>query len=228
MKKTNYYIKARLFPTIICSIPILSLYFFAFSKEVQEFIGFVDGYKWASDITISVALIYLLVQINRFISKEIFQRIYFKDEKQMPTTNYLLNSDKTLALSIKQQIRSKINSDFNIIIQDKEIEDNDDEERKQIINAVAQIRNNTRGNVLLLQHNIEFGFMRNLIGSSLLAFLISGFSIYYFHELEINLVAFKINTFLSFIYLIPVLFSKLIIGRYGHYYAKVLFEQYLK
>ena len=67
-------------------------------------------------------------------------------------------------------------------------EDNDDEERKQIINAVAQIRNNTRGNVLLLQHNIEFGFMRNLIGSSLLAFLISGFSIYYFHELEINLV----------------------------------------
>ncbi len=227
MKKANYYIKARLFPTIICIIPFLSLYFIGFDEELIKFLEFLEGYKWAGDVTVSAALIYMLVQANRFIAKEVFQRIYFKDEKNMPTTNYLLPNDSTLSDEIKRKIYNQIQLDFNIQILGENVENNEVELRKTIMTAVSQIRNSTRENALLLQHNIEYGFMRNLLGGALLSILLSCFNMWFFNSISPNEFGFKLNFILAILYLIPVVFSKLIINRYGHYYAKILFEQYL-
>ena len=101
MKRTEYYLKARLFPTIICAISLLTLFYFGFSEKVIDFIEFLKGYKWVSDATITVAIIYFMTQINRFISKELFQNIFFKEEKNMPTTNFLLHSNTFLAQNTK-------------------------------------------------------------------------------------------------------------------------------
>lgn len=229
MNINEYYIKARLFPTILTSIPILSLYYFGFSEKLIEFMTFLEGYKWASDITLSIAIIYFLIQINRFISKELFQNLFFKEELNMPTTNLLLNSNSTLAKSIKSQIVQKIATDFNILLLDTNSENNDEEEaRKTISSAVAQIRNTTRDNSMLLQHNIEYGFVRNLIGGSVLAVLISVFNIFLFQYTFSNSFAFKLNLIFLIIYILPVILSKYLINKYGKYYAKILFEQYLK
>jgi ABC-type multidrug transport system fused ATPase/permease subunit len=229
MKKNNYYIKARLFPTILTSIPILTLYYFGFSERVIEFVSFLNDYKWTGDITISIAIIYLLVQINRLISKEIFQNLFFKDELKMPTTNYLLHSDNTLAKTIKNQLCEKIFNDFNIKLLDLNSENTDtNEARKTIVSSVAQIRNVTRENSLLLQHNIEYGFVRNLIGGCVLAIVISIINIYLFKNVILNPIAFKLSLIFIGLYLIPILASKFLINRYGKYYAKILFEQYLK
>ncbi|WP_237274491.1 hypothetical protein [Tenacibaculum ovolyticum] len=229
MKTTEYYIKARLFPSIICAIPILTLYYFGLSEKVIDFIDFLKGYKWVSDITISVAIIYLMTQINRFVSKELFQRAFFKDEVNMPTTNFLLHSGTFFAESIKSNIREKIQERFGIKLLTKNEEDeNELEARKTIIGAVAQVRNTTRDNHLLLQHNIEYGFSRNLIGGSAIAILICLLNLYFFKSIIPNELAFYINIGVGILYLLPILLSKYIINRYGKYYAKVLFEQFLK
>jgi len=229
MKKNIYYIKARLLPSIICSIPILSTYFYGFDTSLKNFIYFLQEFKWIGDVTISVALIFLLVQINRFIAKELFQRLFFNDEIKMPTTNYLLHSNTSLSTEVKKNIHDKIDDDFNIKLSSISFEKaNELEARKIIITAVSQIRNSTRDNALLLQHNIEYGFMRNLIGGAVLAILVSFFNIYYFNQIVTNEFAFKLNIVMAILFSIPILSSKFVIKRYGHYYAKVLFEQYLK
>ena len=228
MKSTSYYIKARLFPTIISAIPIFSLYFIGIDQQIVDFLNFLEGYKWVGDITISAAMVYLFVQLNRFASKEIYQRLYFQDEKNMPTTRFLLNKDDTLSTDIKVKLYKHIEDDFQIKLLKAEEEANDENEaRKRIVTAISQIRKVTRGNNLLFQHNVEYGFMRNLIGGATIAFIVSVFNIWYFHSYNHNEFGFKLNLVLTFLYLIPIVFSKLIIGRYGNYYAKILLEQYL-
>lgn len=229
MKTTEYYIKARLFPTIICAIPILTLYYFGFSEKVIDFIDFLKGYKWVSDVTISIAIIYLMTQINRFVSKELFQIFFFKDEINMPTTNFLLHSGTFFAENIKRSIREKIKEKFDIELLTKSEEDeNELEARKNIVGAVAQVRNATRDNNLLLQHNIEYGFTRNLIGGCAIAVLVSLLNLYFFNNIIPNTLAFNISIGFCALYVLPILLSKYLVNRYGKYYAKVLFEQFLK
>jgi hypothetical protein len=224
----QYYIKARLIPAIITSIPIFSFYYFGLSKNLENYISFLENYKWAGDITISIALIYLLIQINRFISKGFFQKFYFKEELEMPTTNFLLYSNDTLAKSVKFQIREKIKSNFNTTLLNKNEEKQDIlEAKKTIVGAVSKIRNSTRGNAMILQHNIEYGFARNLIGGCILAVLISLIGILYFNVITLNKFSINLNIFFVIIYLVPIIFSKKIIVSYGENYAKVLFEQFL-
>lgn len=228
MKKTiQYFIKARLFPTIICAVPLLTLYYFGFSGKIIEFIDFLKGFKWVSDITISIALIYFLTQINRFIAKELFQNIFFKDEHNMPTTNYLLHSSTYFAENTKLRIHKKIKDSYDIELLDRQKEEeNELEARKTIVEAVAQIRNSTRDNQLLLQHNIEYGFVRNLIGGSTLSLLICIFNLYFFKDVIENSFAFNISFICALLYSVPILFSNYLVKKYGRYYAKVLFEQF--
>ena len=228
MKRTEYYLKARLFPTIICAVPLLTLYYFGFSEKVIDFIEFLKVYKWVSDITFSAAIIYLVTQINRFVSKEMFQNLFFKEEKHMPTTNFLMSSNTSLAQDTKRRIRAKILEKFGIELLSNEEENvNESEARAVIIDAVAQIRNVTRDNQLLLQHNMEYGFTRNLIGGCFIALLVSLFNLYFFHTIVINEQAFSINVVVGVLYLIPLILSRYLINRYGKNYAKVLFEQFL-
>ena len=108
MRVNEYYIKARLMPSIITSIPILSFYYFGLSKKLGAYMSFLEGY------------------------------------------------------SVKNQIREKIKNSFNLSLLNEEDKKKDLlEARKIIIGAVAQIRNSTRDNSMILQHNIECGFIRN-------------------------------------------------------------------
>lgn len=228
MAVNNYYFKARLFPTVLTSIPVIILY--------NKFVSILYHDKlekiflllpWFTDIILSSAIIFLLVQVNRFLSKEIFQRLYFKDEKNMPTTNILLKSNNELEISIKQKIEDKIKTKFGIDLLSITDESSDESRaRKLITTVVSQIRNVLRDNTLLLQHNIEYGFFRNLIGGSFLAFVISIIIVilsYHTHDLTIR----NLGWILTIVYFVPILCSKLIINRYGKYYAKILYEQFL-
>ncbi|WP_310991235.1 hypothetical protein [Aequorivita marina] len=229
MKATEYYIKARLFPTIICAVPLLTLYYFGFSEKIINFIEFLKGYKWVSDITISVAIIYFMTQINRFVAKEIFQKLFFKDEIKMPTTNFLLQSNTFFVDGTKKRIRKKIKANFRIeLLSLSQENENELEARKTIVDAVAQIKNVTRDNTLLFQHNIEYGFTRNLIGGCAIAILVILFNLYFFKTIIPNELVFNISIGFGVLYLLPIVLSSFLVNRYGKYYAKVLFEQFLK
>lgn len=228
MAINNYYFKARLFPTVLTSIPTIVIYkLFISSLYHDKLENIFSVLPTVTDIILSSAIVFLLVQINRFLSKEIFQRIYFKDEINMPTTNLLLKSNTELDISIKVKIEEKIKNKFGIdLLNSSEEYSNELRARKLITTVVSQIRNSLRENSLLLQHNIEYGFFRNLIGGAFLAFFISFFILQYSFYSN-NLTTRSIGWILTSIYIIPILFSKLIISRYGKYYAKILYEQFL-
>lgn len=228
MAINSYYLKARLFPAVLTSIPAIILYNkFVASLCYDKLTNIYSALPTITDIILSFAIVFLLVQINRFLSKEIFQRLNFKDEINMPTTNLLLKSNNELEGSIKQKIEDKIKSKFNINLLTT-IEESTDEPRarKLIATTVSQIRNVLRDNSLLLQHNTEYGFIRNLIGGSFLAFVISIIILISSHCTG-DIVTRNLGWILTSIYFLPILFSKVIIDRYGKYYAKILYEQFL-
>lgn len=228
MAINNYYLKARLFPTVLTSVPAIILYNkYVSSIYYDKLASIYSALPAVTDVILSSAILFLLVQINRFLSKEIFQRLYFKDEINMPTTNLLIKSNGELETSIKQKIEDKIKTKFNITLLSS-IEESADQPkaRKLIATTVSQIRNILRDNSLLLQHNIEYGFFRNLIGGSFLAFMLSIiilFLSFYSGEIATR----NLGIILTSLYFFPILLSKFIINRYGRYYAKILYEQFL-
>jgi len=223
-----YYTKARLFPTVLTVIPLLilvnnltKLYLHDSLTEINEVL------PWITDLGLSGALVFLMVQLNRFISKEVFQRIYFHEEIKMPTTNHLMWNDDFFTKSTKESIYEKINSKFNInLLTENEAGPNELGVRKEIVIAVSQIRNSLRGNKLLLQHNVEYRFFRNLLGGCLFAIIFS-IVILILGLISKNNGLIITSCVFVFIYLIPVIFSSVIIKRFGKYYSKVLYEQFL-
>lgn len=228
MYKDSYFYRARLFPALLTSIPLL-----IFANKVIA-IKYAGAFKNVIDILpllthfgFSAAIIFLLVQVNRLVAKEIFQRWFFKEDLYMPTTNNLLWSSSHFSPHIKDKIHSKVNSKFQIILASRTEEQQDElNARKLIVAAVSQIKNLLRGNEMLFRHNIEYGFWRNLVGGSLIAVVFSVIILAngYFGELGDQTTLGIIGLT---VYLIPVVFSKLIVRSYGEYYAKVLYDQFL-
>lgn len=228
MKVDTYYFKARLFPTVITSIPPFVFVILVLKPLYGESLkNIFDILPMLTSFGIYAGLVFLSVQINRFVSKEIFQRFFFKEDINMPTTNYLLWSDMFFAVDTKKAINEKILSSFNINLLNPVEEQQDDfKARNLIVHAVSRIKNKLRDNAVLFQHNIEYGFIRNIIGGSLIALL---FSIAIIIYALINSDGTLRNTgvILLIIYSLPIIFSKLLITKYGRYYAKVLYEQFM-
>ncbi|MDY0904306.1 hypothetical protein [Pedobacter sp. CFBP9032] len=224
----NYYLKARFLPTVLTCIP---LYISVHSVIIAQFGPVLEPIRsilpMLSTFGISAALVFIMTQLNRVLSKEIFQRFYFKDEENMPTTNFLLLSDNYYETHIKEKLRLKIQSDYDIQLHDLADETADElSARKRILFATSQIRNSLRNNDMLFRHNLEYGFFRNLLGGCVLAILIAcGLCAYGFIKHDNTL--FTTGYLLIIIYLIPILMSKKIMTIYGNNYAKILHEQFL-
>ena len=76
------------------------------------------------------------------------------------------------------------------------------------------------------EHNIEYGFARNLIGGAVIALVMSIVDIVYFYLINNSLI-FVVSIITAFLFLILLLSSKLIMTRLGNQYAKRLFVEYL-
>lgn len=228
MKSNIYYIRARMFPAMLTAIPVVILYYFLLGTKLTELVNYVLALPIILHLTIGCALVYAMTLVNRFLGKEIFQAVFFKNEMDMPTTNYLLYSNTTLGLNMQRMIRQRIQTDFSILLlSEAEVNSNPEEARKQIVFAVSQIRNKTRDNKLLLQHNYEYGFIRNFLGGSIFALIACLVNLYIFKYRIPNPYAFNVSIILAVGYLLFVLCSKWLIHRHARAYARVLFEQYL-
>ena len=228
MFKNIYFYRARLFPALITSIPMMIFVNKIIAvKYATALTNIYDVLPLITHLGLSAAVIFLLVQINRLVAKEVFQRWYFRDELFMPTTDHLLMSNTHYPIDIKNKIRDKIAAKFQInLLNELGEQQNKDSARKLITAAVSQIRNALRRNNLLLQHNIEYSFWRNLIGGSLIALFFSAIIVFYGYiqdlpdQITVGLICFVV-------FLIPIILSKMIIRYYGQYYAKILYEQFL-
>lgn len=180
MKKNKIYERrAHLYPVITSMLVPLFLLIILSSKYLSEFNNL--KYIWNIAITIIPASLitasigFGIKNVARSTSKMIFQFPLFKeDETKMPTTDFLLWSDKMISKQRKTQIRLKIKQDLGISLFDEEKErKNPVEARKLIVDAVKQIREKTRDNDILFNYNCNYGFVRNFLGANLWALIIT-------------------------------------------------------
>jgi len=229
MKFDKYSLTGRLIPAFISMIiPIVVFNFFYASDEFTALIGEIMGVKIAANITVPIVCLFILSQFGRMIGKNVFEKNYFKDEKFMPTTQFLLFSDSNFSEQYKSKIRNKMEVDFDIKLLSKKEEAEDIEEsRTRIVETMALVRKSLHKNEFLLQHNIEYGAMRNLIGGSVIGSLICIFNIAFFRSFVLHGLAVNISIFMLVIYGTLILFSKKIISFYGQRYAKIMFSEYM-
>ncbi len=219
----QYNLKARIFPTIICAIPILLFQYFFLSEKISIFLTFLGNLKFAGDFTISIVILYFVSQINRLFSKTFFE----KKEIYMPTTDFLLISNSEYSNEYKVKIYEKLEKDFGLKLPiEKEQKKNEIYSRKRISEIMSLARKKVGSGKLLLQHNIEYGFWRNLIGGTIFAVLFSGITTYFSYS-ESNKTLLFVSIILLIIYLLILIFNKFIIGRFGKMYARVLIQEYM-
>ncbi len=223
----NYVLKARIYPALLCMLPFLVFYYYYLNNKTSGFLEFIAAVSWIDDAIYITIVIYLFSQVSRFIGKELFENKIFKNGLGFPTTTLLTHDSSIYSKEYQKSIIAKIKDDFNIDIILEKTGMNDIEERKKITEAVSHIRVNVGDGRLVLQHNIEYGFARNLVGGAMLAFFISCFNILFFWNFEQIYTAFVVSIVIATLYLVIVLFSKHIILRYGYLYARILYQEYM-
>ena len=229
MTFNRYFLMARLMPAIICSVPFFLLYFFFLNASLGVFFQTLLSVPWLGGISTGIAFIFLLTLVGRSISKDIFERRWFNsDETQMPTTNFLLHKDTEYSIDFKRKLHEKIRTDLEIEVFTGAMEGRDETgARKRIAEAVALIRQRVKNGRLVLQHNIEYGFFRNLVGCSVIAVLVSTLDIWIFAAVASNAIALKTSIVLLVLYLAPIIIAKPLMGVHGKRYARVLIQEYL-
>lgn len=179
MKVDEYTKKARVYPAVLSLyLPLALLIGFALYnvknfKALEIVCSTVS--VLISSAVLTAAIRFWLGQVCRMVSKRLFQYPLFKeDESYMPTTDFLLWKDGTYPDSVKRDIHKKIRDMYGIKLSSKQAEFADEFlSRKLIVAAVQQIREDTRGDKMLLRYNIDFGFWRNLAGGCVLGCVIS-------------------------------------------------------
>lgn len=229
MKLDSYSFKGRIIPALLSIIlPVTIFNHFYIGEELSKFINDVFAIKFISNLTISVVALYFLSEVGRFLGKNIFERIYFKEEKHMPTTQFLLFSDSQYSKSHKNKIRKKIKQDFNVSLPSESEENkNMEDARTRIIEVMSLIRNKLHNNNFLFKHNVEYGAARNIMGGSIVGCLISLFNIIFFYKIYPIKLAVIISMLTLLVYLTLIVFSRKIIDFYGKSYAKILYREYL-
>ena len=215
--------KARLFPALLCSLPFLLLFHFVVGPYVDPSLTSKLFVLITGGVSFAVVLTYLLSQINRTVSK-----LLFEDKSKFPTTQMLLPSSNELSSNFRQKIEEKVIADFKISLPNEADEQADLGVAKTRIKEVVSLMINKVGSgTLLLQHNIEYGFVRNLIGGSVIAATVSIASCILFGFIIKNHTALTLAAFLTVGYFIPIIFSRIILKSYSEEYARILFREYV-
>lgn len=224
----EYELKARYMPSILASVPLIML---SSIFEPEVFISLfrtAEFFLVVKDIGLSLVVIFLLTHFQRFIGKYLIEFYLFDAESRFPTTEMLLWSDNTLSRASKNKLHNQIKEDFGIDLLNANLERHDTTEATKLaIEIVALIRRRVGKGVLTYQHNIQYGFMRNLIAGSILSLPSSLLAIYVFAVVKPNLVGAIIASVYSVLYFLLMVFYRQILRRLASNYAKVLFAEYL-
>lgn len=137
-------------------------------------VGFMEGEKnWMKYVSLIMttlglyaAIGYYIRELFRIVSKVLLQfRLFKEDETRMPTTELILWKNHSLSDEELTLLRKKMYEKHGYkMMTSKEEADKEDEVRRNIVGAVRLMREDTRGDKILLQANWRYGFWRNLFG----------------------------------------------------------------
>jgi|SRR3989338_2807538 len=219
---SQYSIVARIFPTIIGLIPLLIFQYFYLNNvlSIDSVIAAMIG-----NIGLSTILIYAFNQYFVRVPSKIFEDWLFGKQLYFPTTDFLLYSDEEYSDDFKNQVRERIQTDFSLQLPGKEEENRDEEGvRKTIKDAVRLMIGKVKDGYLVLQHNIEYGFVRNLWGASFVGFV---GSLILLAVSDTSNALHIIGAVLAVAYGLYLLFGFLVIKYFGRAYARKLIEEYV-
>lgn len=223
---SEYTIKARLAPTSIAAPPILLMFNALFGQNLNSWLTSDLMILFFGKGTAIAAIVFLMMQINRIIGIELFQNLISKDELDFPTTRWLLHSNSEMSVLQRNNIDRKLRLDFKTGLLPPSMGDSK-EVRRHNADLVGRIRIFVGSPPKLLQHNIEYGFFRNLIGSSVPVIIVCAINSYLYSFDLMPQLSYNISLIYAISGGILICFSKFIIQRLGIYYARVLFHIYL-
>ncbi len=224
---TEYGLKARIYPAIICAVPFLVFGHFYLDEILPGFTESLMTAKIFGDISIFFVSIFFLSLVGRFFSVEFFENRYFKNGLAMPSTELLLHSNENYSSEFKGKIYEKIRKDFSLDLANARDErDDENGARKKIVEAVGAVRMIVGNGSLVLSRNIEYGFFRNIVGGSVLALPMSVFDVSFFF-MDRDRVAFAFSIIAVVFYGIFLLFARNIIEKHGYIYAEALIQEYV-
>ena len=164
---------ARVYPAVLGMLPTCILLAMCMGEWFPQYQALVGNVKWTLYLVggtalVSLAVGYLVRELFKETSKWLFQYPLFKkDETEMPTTKMLLWQNTTISPAYRKEIAAKVKTTFGIKLPTQEDEQADlSMAKKTIVDAICQIKQNCRGDEILRQYNIEFGFCRNYLGAS--------------------------------------------------------------
>lgn len=174
----KYIIYARVYPAVLGLLPICILLAMCMREWFPQYQALVGDVKWVlyligGTALVSMAVGYLVREVFKETSKWLFQYPMFKrDETEMPTTKMLLWGNAKISPVYHDEISIKVKETFGINLPTYEEELVDlGLAKKTIVDVVDQIKQNCRGNEILRQYNIEFGFCRNYLGAGIWSIL---------------------------------------------------------
>ena len=214
----KYTFHARFLPTVLGIIPFIFIFgLLPISSTVL---------KVLSTGALSIALTYFVMNFAVRLPAKMFEEWLFSNGLKMPTTQLLMYSNDEYQDKFKDEIRNKIFQDFNIKIPSKKSEIEDEKlSRRCIKDVIKLIIGKVKDGHLLLKHNYEYGFFRNLWASSLLGLVGSLILIFISIVNNLNILMWSsIGLFVA--YCLYMLFGHLIIKYTGKLYAKKLIEEY--
>ncbi len=220
---SKYSREARVYPTIIGLIPFFILQYYYLSDFLPDAIF---TFKVIGNVTVSIVVLYLVSEFFVRFPSKLFEDKIFEKKRKFPTTELLLFSNSEYTEGFKIQAHIKIKKDFNLTLSDQVEEGRDGNvARQKIKEAVGLIIKRIDSGHLVLQHNISYGFFRNLWGASIIGLILSlcliGFA---YHN---NQLVTGIGLILLFVYLLYLFFGKYVIVYFGENYAKKLIEEYV-
>lgn len=151
----KYTLKARIAPAVINCLPLIILLTVMerqLNLDLQSIVGFT--------LLSTVAIPYFLSEVMRNGGKKLETKNYRK-WGGIPTTILLRQGDTEYDVTTKNRIYDFIYSDFEIDLQRDNSDGNISNAVKHIISLFHRQKDD-----LLLTHNIDYGFARNLAGGS--------------------------------------------------------------
>ena len=222
----KYTLVARIYPAVICLVPVQILFGKAAGTPLADMLDNVLSAEIAANVGVGAVLLFLFMNVNRYIGKELEKRI-FKDELSMPTTEMLLPNNSTISPDMRRLVSEKLEREFRISLPSSEDVQNDEAAaRRRIVDAVALIRHTVGSGTLLIQHNIEYGFARNIIGGAPISFVASVAGAWWcFSTGSASIAVFLVGCSLFFLFVF--VFRRKIIQRLGELYARRLIHEYV-
>lgn len=228
IKFDTYSTYARIFPAILSSLPIFIIwYFFSKNNELNALFEYLLSVNFLKETTFSLIFLYLFSQVIRVSSKR-FEESLFTNADGFPTTYLLTYENDTFSSSYKDKFRENIKRDFKLDLLNKDEELLDlKEANRRITESIALVRLKIGNGKLVLQHNIWYGFFRNLIGGSIYAILFSIIGCILSITIIPNIILLNCSLTLLLLYSIIIFFRKAILIQNAEAYAKQLISEYM-